>query len=267
MRLRPHLAIEEIAVGSAGKVAHVKKVLALRPDWVERQINRREAFALASEIARTGAASAIEIGVASGFSSAIIFAALAKVSPLPRLLAFDRSRQFYADRSRATGSAFSEIHGQQEGYRLITGVDSGMVASLPQADFCFIDANHRNPWPALDLLSLGRFVRPGGTIALHDVAVKANSSGRPTLGAGVLFESWHGEKRLGEKTPNLGFLTHDPRLVCESVAEALSRQWDTWLSPLAVRRFVAIARSYPGEGGEKLAAILKARAGWAGWIA
>lgn len=81
--------------------------------------------------------------------------------------------------------------------------ESNFVEKLAQANelqFGFIDADHQHPCPLLDLLRLARVTKPGGWIALHDVALgtvvaQAKRRGNPLpfggqFGAERLFQNW-----------------------------------------------------------------------------
>ena len=68
--------------------------------------------------------------------------------------------------------------------------------------FCFslIDADHRHPWPVLDVLRLAPYVEPRGWIVLHDIQLGSHgqaerAAGKPLdagtpYGAEWLFERW-----------------------------------------------------------------------------
>ncbi|MDP9099851.1 MAG: class I SAM-dependent methyltransferase, partial [Verrucomicrobiota bacterium] len=87
--------------------------------------------------------------------------------------------------------------------RVHTGRESDIVCELGARDefgLAFIDADHRHPWPLLDLLRLAPSIASGGWILLHDIqlgtygqaerdAGKTLEGGTP-YGAEWLFERW-----------------------------------------------------------------------------
>lgn len=87
------------------------------------------------EISRCGAASAIELGVASGYSSAVIFSARAKNTSNPELIAFDLATHCYYDKTHKTGDAFHEMLGKRPGYSLKTGIDASQIKYFGTVDF------------------------------------------------------------------------------------------------------------------------------------
>lgn len=212
------------------------------PSWVKRQIDPSEAKALSREIQRSGAKSAIEIGVASGFSSAVIYSALRNNTSSPKLYAFDLSPQCYYDKQRETGAAFGEICGEQSGYVLKTGVDASQIEMTERADFLFIDANHQNPWPSLDLISLSRFIQDGAIVALHDYEMVYHSWGRHASGVRDLYRAWRGEKYRYADSSNLAFLVFDRAVMWKTLPTALRTDWDTSVNPDSLRRFKHLIR-------------------------
>lgn len=212
------------------------------PPWVKRQVNPAESKALANEIRRSKARSAIEIGVAAGYSSAVMYAALAQNTNEPKLYAFDFSERCYHDKSKRTGDAFYEIHGPQEGYVLKTGIESSSIETCENVDFIFVDANHQNPWPALDLISLARFVNDGTIIALHDFEMIYHSWGRHASGARDLYRAWRGDKYRYADSSNLAFLVFDRATMWASLPTVFETDWDTAVNHEYLKRFRAIVR-------------------------
>jgi hypothetical protein len=100
----------------------VDQVIACKPQWVKRQIGRRDAKAIAREVRRASARTLVEIGVASGYSSAILYAACQSTGVQPALYTFDLAKNLYYDASRRSGDAFYEILGDAPGYCLNVGI-------------------------------------------------------------------------------------------------------------------------------------------------
>lgn len=231
-----------------------------KPAWVRREISRGEAAILARLIRSSRAERGAEVGVASGFSSAVLLAAMVANTPTPNLHAFDLATQCYFDRSRLTGAAVAEIHGDETGFHLTTGASTARIEDLPPLDFLFIDGSHATPWPAFDVLSLGRFLKPGGWIALDDVEMTFKPRWRlgGKNGARDLYRAWRGGKTRYAGATSLAIL-HDPtpEVIAESVLNSLVMDWDAAVPPQALRRFVALAAHYGPRVAERLAEALR----------
>lgn len=149
----------------------------------------------------------VEIGTLTGFSAAIMAAALERrfgQDAGARVETIDISRQCGVERSRLTGFEIEEFAPMvQARVRLHNPHDSAHVATLAregEIDFAFIDAGHRHPHPLLDLLRVARWMVPGRWIALHDIRLgtmgrEAEAAGvslsfHPSAGAELLFANW-----------------------------------------------------------------------------
>jgi predicted O-methyltransferase YrrM len=240
--------------------SELKAVYEKKPAWVAREIIKEEALALYTEIERAGAKSAIEIGVASGFSSSVILSALQRQSSGAMLYAFDLAKQCYFDKTKLTGQAVSEIIGKVANYKLTTGVTSAdLPASTPIVDFIFIDAGHRHPWPALDLLSLYRFLKPGGVIALHDINLPLQSKGAYRQnGPRDLIRAWLGPKRIYKMAPNIGFVEGGSDVdVFESICRCMEVDWDVEVEEKTLMKYLPIADRFGVHARQRLAAIFE----------
>jgi predicted O-methyltransferase YrrM len=156
----------------------------------------------------------VEIGTLTGFSAAIIAAALRRQSgqDSPRWVdTIDLLPKCFIDETRPTGFEIAESFPELASMiRLHIPHDSTVIRELAEPDeleIVFIDANHQHPLPLLDLLRFAPYIRPGGWVVLHDIQLgtmgrKANVAD-PTLrwgaaeGAELLFESWPFRKICG----------------------------------------------------------------------
>jgi predicted O-methyltransferase YrrM len=219
------------------------EIYRLKPAWIQREIKRNEAIVLTREIDNVGAKNAIEIGVASGFSSAVILSSLRKRDKSAKLYAFDLSKECYFDKTKKTGQAVTEIFGNSKGYSLKTGLTSADIPNQELiVDFAFIDAGHRHPWPTLDLLSLHRFVKKGGLVGLHDVNMPLQlENAYRQNGPRDLIRMWSGTKRIYKKAPNIGFieLGSDSQFV-ECVFRSLVSDWDCLVDDNALEKYASL---------------------------
>lgn len=150
-----------------------------------------------------GPSHVVEIGTLTGFSAALIAAAIARRSDSVEGLfvdTIDAREQCLVDETRPTGFEVAELIPELASIvRIHAPFDSKMVSQLARRAelwFVFIDANHFHPHPLLDLLRCAPYVRPDGWVVLHDIEL--GTYGRQTsgaesaspFGAEWLFEQW-----------------------------------------------------------------------------
>ena len=180
-----------------------------RPKWGRGMITEDDARFLHDLILEVRPSVAIELGVASGCSSAVILEAMRQGAAPARgtwLHAFDISERCYFDPSHATGDAVAELTPWNAPHYVFTAGDVLLarerLAGL-NAPFAFIDANHLHPWATADLLGLLPALAPGSWVALHDIRLPFVPGRTDPRGHGArhLFEAWPGEKRHGAFHP------------------------------------------------------------------
>ena len=149
----------------------------------------------------------IEIGTLTGFSTAIIAAAIYRqhgnFSDI-NVETIDSDTHCSIDQTRPIGFEIPGlIPNLVQTIRVHTGRESDVVHEIAARDefgLAFIDADHRHPWPLLDVLRLAPYLQPRGWIVLHDIQLgshgKAERAARKHLetgtpyGAEWLFERW-----------------------------------------------------------------------------
>ena len=170
-------------------------------------IGSRDYFFLTALVSVLAPRRVIEIGTLTGFSAAIIAAAIHRQHGAANRVTvetIDAHTQCSIDQTRPIGFELPElIPGLVSTVRIHTGRESDYVRELAARDefgLAFIDADHRHPWPLLDVLRLAPYVQGGGWILLHDIqlgsygqeqraAGQALEGGTP-FGAEWLFERW-----------------------------------------------------------------------------
>lgn len=156
----------------------------------------------------------LEIGTASGFSSALIAAIICHRSGGAVEGCVDtldvRSR-YFADEDLPIGCEIASLIPEfPQAVRMHAAREADFVAQLAgreELEMVFIDANHQHPCPLLDLLRVTPQVRPGGWIVLHDIilgtlGLKATTNGTTLnydapFGAELLFNNWTFNKISG----------------------------------------------------------------------
>ena len=170
-------------------------------------IGSRDYFFLTCLVSILAPRRVIEIGTLTGFSTAIIAAAIFHqhgIRDQVTVETIDSDTRCSIDQSRPIGFEIPElIPDLVSTVRIHSGRESDLVreiASAGEFGLGFIDADHRHPWPLLDLLRLAPFIQEGGWIILHDIqlgtygkveraAGRSLDSGTP-YGAEWLFERW-----------------------------------------------------------------------------
>ena len=193
------------------------RLMSDRPEWITGSLSHSDAHFLFRSAVEARTALAVEIGTASGFSTAVLCQALKLASDSGligadfEVVTFDASDRFYADPSRPVGDAARELL-PAELMRRITFRNPKTAFNIrdhyapDSLDFLFIDANHNHPWPTLDLLACLDYLRPGATVVLHDINLPIIHPQFPAWGVHYLFEALDEENRVPaeERVPNIG---------------------------------------------------------------
>ena len=220
------------------------------PGWPEGRINLVEAAVLDLFVRALELDRVVEVGVASGVSSAALLSALSTVSAgeSPRLRSYDIMTSCYFDGSRAVGSAVEEMVPQLACDRLLKrGGAKTAAEDLPRASvgLAFIDANHGHPAPLADLIDLGPCLAPGAWVLLHDIRLsramleRDPESVREVYGPEVLFDGWTGEKVRGERfSSNVGAIRVDrpEELTPDHLRLIIDEPWEAIADSEHVRR-------------------------------
>src|SRR4029078_1362633 len=136
------------------------------PAWATGYVSGEDAAFLKEMIAAHQPRQVVELGVASGSSSAAILHALDQLpTPENRVLhSCDVRPTCYFNDAFATGQACTEMSPEPRArWQREFEMDARrLIKTLPPAsvDLTFIDANHAHPWPLLDLLHSSAIARP-----------------------------------------------------------------------------------------------------------
>lgn len=170
-------------------------------------IGSRDYFFLTALLSILAPRRVVEIGTLTGFSAAIIAAAIHRQHGSSNGIAvetIDARTHCSIDETRRIGFEIPElIPDLASTVRVHTKRESDFVRELGTRDefgLAFIDADHRHPWPLLDLLRLAPYVEGGGWILLHDIQLgtygrRAEEAGETLeggtpYGAEWLFDRW-----------------------------------------------------------------------------
>jgi predicted O-methyltransferase YrrM len=192
-------------------------------------IGSRDYFFLTALVSILAPRRVIEIGTLTGFSAAIIAAAIHRqhgneIDVIPSEVegprgatetldsgraaitveTIDADSHCSIDKTRPIGFEIPElIPDLVSTVRVHTGRHSDFVREIATRDefgLAFIDADHRHPWPLLDVLRLAPYVQSGGWILLHDIQLGSHGKdqrdaghaleGGTPFGAEWLFDRW-----------------------------------------------------------------------------
>lgn len=161
-------------------------------------IGSRDYFFLTALVSILAPHRVVEIGTLTGFSAAIIAAAIHRQhgagtpSCRPRITVETIDAHTYCsiDETRPIGFEIPElIPDLVSTVRVHTDRHSDFVREIATRDefgLAFIDADHRHPWPLLDVLRLAPYVQGGGWILLHDIQL--GTYGKDQRAAGQVLE-------------------------------------------------------------------------------
>ena len=180
------------------------------PDWSRDHFGLHEIAFVWDFVEAIRPKNIVEIGTASGVSSAMLLHGLNKFCAASSTLhCFDIATHCYFDPSRALGAAIGQMApGLIERAHTYARTDAADAASLFRhgtIDLLLIDGEHANPAPTVDLISLIYALRPNAWVILHDVELEHididGEMGKKS-GAGRLFHAWPYTKvQLAGETP------------------------------------------------------------------
>ena len=199
-------------LGHAGKSPPPGEVeflhaMAHRSTWYPLAIGASDFFFLTAFVGILAPTRVIEIGTLTGFSAAIIAAALSRQhgkNGAAIVDTIDVRPTCLIDETQPTGFEIPRlIPDLTPMVRLHIPHDSSFVAELAQPNelqIVFVDADHRHPRVLLDVLRVAPYVCAGGWMVLHDIQLgtigrRMKEAGEPTPwgaphGAEWLFDRW-----------------------------------------------------------------------------
>jgi predicted O-methyltransferase YrrM len=188
-----------------------------QPKWVQGSLSYSDSRFLFTRVLDSAASSIIEIGTASGFSTALLCYALSVskqrgiIGANFQVVSYDMTQMWHRDRSKKVGDAARAQLSQDllahVAFRNPTmAADAAKDFANDEVEFYFIDANHRHPWPTLDLLAMLHCLKPGGLVVLHDINLPVIHPEFPDWGAKYLFDELISEKNVPSDLamPNIG---------------------------------------------------------------
>ena len=164
-------------VPAPGEVDFLHEMVALDDVRYPGGIGSRDYFFLTCLVSILAPRRVIEIGTLTGFSTAIIAAAIHRQHGIRQRKSPSRPSIpipiAASIKTRPIGFEIPElIPDLVSSVRIHTGRESDFVREIAapgEFGLAFIDADHRHPWPLLDVLRLAPCIESGGWILLHDI--------------------------------------------------------------------------------------------------
>lgn len=171
-------------------------------------IGSRDYFFLTCLVSILAPCRVIEIGTLTGFSTAIIAAAVHRQHPDHAGITvetIDSQSDCIIDESRPVGFQIPDlIPDLVSTVRVHSGRESDVVREIAQPGefgLAFIDADHRHPWPLLDVLRLAPYLQTRAWIVLHDIQLGSYGKSERAAGRQLEAEIPYGAEWLFDRWP------------------------------------------------------------------
>ena len=153
------------------------------------QIGMNESVLIVEAIFRRKPKVFVEIGTASGFSTAM-FAKAMGFAGGERVLSFDLSTTWYVDQSKPVGFLARNLGADAVPISFVHGTSAEVPARVEYGTVggAFIDGSHYHPWPTIDTLILMPLMEIGGFIGHHDLNLYMHHEYRDQYGPKCLFD-------------------------------------------------------------------------------
>jgi len=223
------------------------------PSWASGNISPHDSRFLAGLANFANPRKVLEIGVASGWSSAVLLKAISGLGGERKVTGVDLSPTYYLDPSIQTGQAVEEtVPELMPNYELLTGrLAFDAVREVGPIDFAFIDGHHMHPWATIDMLSVLPFIERGRWIAMHDLNLCTFERHRHmNRGPFYLFYMWPDQKLHSTQLPTMiGAVVVDrnPADYLPTLLEILYTPWEIDVDPADLSRLSALIGDHFGD--------------------
>lgn len=225
------------------------------PDWIGGNISQYDTRFLTGLINFARPRNPVEIGVASGWSSAVILNTLRHTHGADqfKLNAIDLFEDFYLNNKYKTGAAVAEsVPSLLPNYNLLTGrISPDAMENVGKVDFAFIDAHHYHPWTALDFLAVLPFIEKGRWVALHDINLCLFERHKHTnRGPYYLFHLWQDTKLQSTQNPSMigaVMIERKPEQYLRDILEILHTPWELSLDQSDLDSFIRFVGNHFGD--------------------
>jgi hypothetical protein len=251
--LELHRTVTAAALESRGVDAMGSDFHSRLPSWVSGNISEYDSRFLAGLANFANPQRVVEIGVASGWSSAVLLKALSGLGGDRKVIGIDLSSNYYLDSSIRTGRAVDEaVPELMANYELITGqLAFEVMPGVGSIDFAFIDGHHMHPWATLDMLSVLPFISRGRWVAMHDLSLCTFERHRHgNRGPFYLFYMWPDQKLHSTQQPTMigaVVIDRNPADYLPILLEILYTPWEVDVDPESLARLSAFVGDHYGD--------------------
>jgi hypothetical protein len=195
-------------VPAPGEVDFLHEMVALDDVRHPGGIGSRDYFFLTCLVSILAPRRVIEIGTLTGFSAAIIAAAIYRQHGNRSGITvdtIDSNTHCSIDETRPIGFEIPElIPDLVSSVRIHTERESDFVREIAapgEFGLAFIDADHRHPWPLLDVLRLAPYIESRGWILLHDIQLGTYGKAERDAGKELENDTPYGAEWLFQRWP------------------------------------------------------------------
>lgn len=197
------------------------------------QIGMNESILMVDTIFRRRPKTFVEIGTASGFSTAMFAKAMKQVGG-EKILSFDLSSTWYVDSSKPVGFLARELGDDAVSVNFIQGTSADVPSHVGHSSVggAFVDGSHYHPWATIDTLILMPLMEIGGFIGHHDLNLYMHYDYRDQIGPKYLFDQMPEAIREKDREQpfSRSFIINVPtefRTLNRNMLEALSLPWSS----------------------------------------
>ncbi len=221
-----------------------------RPGGARGAISYADSIFLHSKIQNVEPKILVEIGIAAGISSATLLYSMQKLNNNSQLYAFDLMENCFFDLTKEVGFAVEHMinkdFAEKSYFKKVPSsvFDFHNYFDLNSIDFMFIDANHRHPWPCIDLFASLPYLKEGSTVCLHDINLPQRNQKFPNYGVKNLFDKLDGVVKdvSEEEIPNCGsIIIKDKENIREQIKSIYKYcNWEEKLQPEVLSKLETI---------------------------
>lgn len=234
--------ISAAGIEQRGDIAMGANFIEARPSWAGGTISDYDSRFLAGLVSFANVSNVVEIGVASGWSSAVMLKSLGGLPGKRRVTGVDLSPHYYLDPQIPTGRVVDEVVPESlPHYRLLTGkLAFDVMDEVGAVDFAFIDGHHMHPWATLDMLSILPYISRERWVALHDLNLCTFERHRHMNRAPFyLFNMWPDRKLHSTQVPTMigaVLLERNPADYLPVLLEILYTPWEVDVDEVTLSR-------------------------------
>jgi len=177
----------------------VEKILNSHWDEQLKAIDGHDATFIFNALVDARPAKVVEIGCASGLSTALMAKMLEEIGPAS-ITSYDIAHKFWMDPSKEVGYLVKKIADSSATEITLRrgklSLDISSDFEPGSIDFAFIDANHQHPWPLIDTLAILPLMREGAYIVHHDLQLYRDRNWTPGIGPKVLYDQISARDRV-----------------------------------------------------------------------